>query len=211
MQTLKITFPLIAILFCFQLYGQIPDSIPAPVLDFYGSGVYANQINDRAPVETRQFGQLNGIWYCTGTMPDPLGKVDKVTYTAFWAWKYILDGYGVQDFWFQGKNEFLYWNYFKRDMMLTQLRVYDTKEKIWKVAFINNNAGEVPGRMFGTFTAQEQAEGVVMDFMPRDTTNMNRIIFFDITEESFEWRVENSKDSGETWKVMSTISAKRMK
>ena len=138
-------------------------------------------------------------------------KVDKVPYKAFWAWKYILDGYGVQDFFYQGENEFLYWDYFKRESMLTQLRVFNTSDKAWEIAFITNNGGEIPGRMFGTFTATEKAGELIMEPPQQNAVNLRRIVFFDITNNSFEWRSESSTDSGKTWKVNITLSAKRVK
>jgi len=144
-------------------------------------------------------------------MPDPLGKVDKVPIKAFWAWKYILDGYGVQDYFYQGENEFLFWNYFKRDSILTQLRVYDPTDNMWKISFITNNGGEIPGKMFGTFNAKEQSGELIMEPSERNSDKLSRIVFFDITANSFEWKSETSTDSGKSWTVISTLSAKRIK
>jgi hypothetical protein len=50
--------------------------------------------------------------------------------------------------------------------MLTQLRVFNTSRKVWVIAFITNNGGEIPGRMFGTFTATEKAGEVIMEPPP---------------------------------------------
>jgi len=35
----------------------------------------------------------------------------------------------------------------------------------------------------------------------QNTVNLRRIVFFDITDNSFEWRSESSADSGKTWEV----------
>lgn len=207
----KLNILLLAISVSTSVIAQVPDSIPSPVLDFYDLAKVIKTPNPKAPKAVEQFGQLYGIWYCEGTMPDPLGQVEQVTYHAFWAWKYILDGYGVQDFWYQGKNEWPYWKYFQRDLMLTQLRVYDTQDSTWYISFINNNAREVPGRVFGNFTARAEGMDMVMDFVPQDSANLKRIVFYDITDESFMWRMENSKDDGNTWTVRSTISAVRVR
>lgn len=195
----------------YQLRGQVPDSIPTPVLEFYGDSEFSNQSNEQAPSETHQFGQLAGIWYCTGFQLDPLGKVDKVPYKAYWAWKYILNGYGVQDYFYQGRNEFRYWDYFKRDLSLTQLRVYDTIESLWKIAFIKDSAGKIPGKMFGTFTAKMLGDELIMEPGSQNTDTKNRIVFYDISENSFEWKAEKSDDSGKTWTVSMSLSAKRVK
>ena len=69
-------------------------------------------------------------------------------------------------FFCQGENKYLYWDYFKRVSMLTQLRVFNTSRKVWVIAFITNNGGEILGRMFGTFTATEKAGEVIMDPPP---------------------------------------------
>lgn len=189
------------------LIAQSADTIPGAVKAFYGLPI---KPNPKAPSETAQFGRLEGIWHCKGFEPDGNGGL-KPSGSAYWAWKYILDGYGVQDFWYQGENESQYWSYFKRELMLTQLRIYDVNEKIWKIAFINNNAGEVPGRMFGLFTAQANGDDMVMQFEPQEPELLKRIVFYDIDQESFKWKVEVSQDKGETWKRTSYISATRIK
>lgn len=190
-----------------RVKAQSTDTIPAAVTDFYKVMV---KPNPRAPAETAQFGQLEGIWYCQGYEPDESGGL-KPSGTAYWAWKYILDGYGVQDLWYQGKNESLYYDFFKRELMLTQIRVYDVNKKQWKVAFINNHAGEVPGRMFGLFSAYAEGDDVIMDFEPRDPELLKRIVFYDIKQKSFQWKVEVSQDEGKTWKLTSYINATRLK
>lgn len=187
--------------------SQTAESIPTTVLNFYGDSA---TVNPRAPIETRQFGQLKGIWYCTQYNKDSVSGEFKVFSKAYWAWKYILDGYGVQDFWFQGENEIPYYKYFKRNMMLTQIRVYDTEEKLWKIAYINNNAGEIPGSMFGRFTAKGEGDEVTMYFEPNDAEILRRIIFYDVTDESFQWRVEVSNDLGKSWEVTWKIEGTKL-
>lgn len=206
----KTIFILLLYLISSQLVGQATDSIPASVVDFYGDSATSNKVHEFAPVETVQFGQLAGIWYCTGFMQDPLGKVDTVPYEAYWAWKYILDGYAVQDYFFQGKNEFRYWDYFKRGTSLTQLRVFDTKESQWKIAFITDNGGKMPGRFFGTFTAKMQDGELIMEPSSQNPDKLSRIVFYDMGENSFEWRSESSEDAGKTWIVTIRLSGKRL-
>ena len=193
-----------------QVSGQIPDSIPTPVLEFYQTPAISQNPNELAPPETQQFGQLAGIWYCSGFQIDPVGKVDSVPYKAFWAWKTILDGYGVQDYFYQGKNEFLYWNHFKRDLSLTQLRVYDVTENLWKIAFITDAAGKIPGKVFGTFTAQMQGAELIMEPSTQNADVKTRIVFYDFAKNSFEWKTEKSVDDGKTWTVVMALSATRI-
>ena len=190
--------------------GGTNDDIPVQVLRFFGDKNQSIKSNENSPIETEQFGQFAGIWYCSGFQPDPLGKEDEVPYVAFWAWKYILDGYGVQDFFYQGQNEFRYWDYFKRDKSLTQLRVYDTMDGLWKIAFITNSGGTIPGRMFGIYTAKMHGKEIIMEPVSQNTDNMSRVVFYDITNDSFEWKAETSIDSGKSWNTTITLSAKRL-
>lgn len=196
-----------AILIVGYVSAQSVDDIPQAVKEFYET---ESTINKRAPTETAQFGQLSGIWYCTQYKRNAESQEFEEDSRAYWAWKYILDGYGVQDFWYQGEKETPYHKFFQRDLMLTQIRVYDTKEEVWKIAFINNNAGEGPGRIFGLFTAKADGDEVVMEWDPQDPDDLKRIIFYDITEDSFSWRVEQSKDAGESWAVTWKISADKL-
>ncbi len=187
--------------------AQSAEEVPKAVKEFYD---LQYSVNERTPEEVAQFGQLNGVWYCTQYKLNQESKEFEVDSKAYWAWKYILDGYCVQDFWYQGEKETPYYKFFKRDLMLTQLRVYDPEEKIWNVAFINNNNREGPGRVFGLFKAYAEGDEVIMDFEPQDPENYRRITFYDITDETFEWKAELSKDEGKTWNVTWKISAKKI-
>ncbi|MEP5614185.1 MAG: hypothetical protein ABJP45_18170 [Cyclobacteriaceae bacterium] len=210
MPYLKTSCFLLCALLCVRATGQIPDSIPPPVLTFYGESSSSWEANDMAPSEMNEFGRLVGIWYCSGTTPDPQGGDEILPYNGFWAWKYILDGYGMQDFFFQGENEFLYWKYFKRDLALTQIRSYDPNEKIWKITYITNNADQT-GNVYGTFTAKSEGDDMIMKPPKTGTRSEARVIFSEITENSFEWRAESSTDDGKTWVVGATMSAKKLK
>ena len=95
--------------------------------------------------------------------------------------------------------------------MLTQLRVFNTSRKVWVIAFITNDGGEIPGRMFGTFTATEKAGEVIMEPPPTEYCQLKTNFIFDITDNSFEWRSESSADSGKTWEVNISLSATRVK
>lgn len=189
------------------LLGQDRESVPEAVEAFYD---LQYSVNDRAPEEVKQFGQLSGVWYCTQYKLNAETNEYEEDSRAYWAWKYILDGYAVQDFWYQTEKESPYYKFFQRDLMLTQLRVWDVKEEIWKIAFINNNAGIGPGRSFGLFKAYAQGDEVVMEFDPQEPDNFRRITFFDMTDDSFEWKAERSTDSGETWSETWKISARKI-
>jgi hypothetical protein len=65
--------------------------------------------------------------------------------------------------------------------------------------------------IIGTFTATEKAGELIMEPPQQNTVNLRRIVFFDITNNSFEWRSASSEDSGKTWKVSRSLSATRVK
>ncbi len=195
------------LIFCLNGSAQSIEDVPQAVKQFYN---LQYTINDRAPEEVAQFGQLSGVWYCIQSKYNQESQEFEEDSRAYWAWKYILDGFCVQDFWYQGEKETPYYKFFKRDLMLTQLRVYDPVEKIWNVAFINNNNRVGPGSVFGLFKAYAKGDEVIMEFEPQEPENYRRITFYDINDETFEWKAEQSKDEGKTWNVTWKISAKKI-
>jgi len=105
---------------------------------------------------------------------------------------------------YQGPDEFLYWDYFKRDAILTQLRVFNPTLGVWSIAFIKNGGDEFSGNIFGSFSAQLQGDELIMDYVLSDAVRRTRIVFYEITDDSFPWRSETTEDSGESWTISSS-------
>lgn len=78
----------------------------------------------------------------------------------------------------------------------TSISVFDPRQKVWRQAWADSQGGyfsftgsrEGDKRMFST-TPQETAEGTIIQ----------RMVFYNISEDAFTWDWESSKDGGETW------------
>lgn len=163
------------------------------------------KLHPKAPPETEQFGQLAGIWECTNSAFFQGRWVSG--WKATWAWKYILDGFAVQDLWIQKEIDLpppaagL-----KRDLAGTNMRLYNPQTKRWEIMWFTNanNSSTI-------IYAEQQGDAIVMK--PEAATNspQRRITFYGITRESFEWKSEVLQEDGETWQATTKISAKRVK
>jgi len=162
------------------------------------------RLHPQAPAETEHWGRLAGEWDCTldfysnNTWLKNVGR-------AKWIWKYTLDGFAVQDLWFQR------WidappaaAVQNRDFAGINFRMYLPAENRWEAVWFTNN-----GNTTSRFDATSSEEKVVMT--GTTPTGLSRITFFDITDTTFEWKSETSTDGGETWQETTRIHGKRVK
>jgi hypothetical protein len=179
-----------------------------PIETFTAGGF--GQMHAKAPAELEQFGQLVGVWDVEAELRGHGGAWSKSA-PGVWAWKYAIDGFAVQDLWYQNAEELpAYMSKLGRDYLLTANRVYDVANQKWQVAWMANGAGKVMGADFGTFTAVLEDGNIVMSSPPEDTEfGLQRVIFSDITADSFTWTSEYSTDEGETWNAVMRMHAKR--
>ena len=193
--------------------SQEVGSLPAAVESFLGASSEDpfGTLHPDAPPETGRFGDLVGVWECTEYRRDPRTGELAPTGQAIWAWKYVLGGFGLQDYWYQPPETYPAAGLLGRGLEMTQLRVYDPQEERWHVAMINNTARRTPGRVFATFTIVEVGEELVMDFGPVRPDREQRIVFHDLAQEEFQWRYEFSTDGGKTWTLGSRIEARRLR
>ena len=168
------------------------------------------KLNSKAPPETNQFGQLVGIWEAVDTALIK-GKW-KCCWRGVWAFKYTVDGFGIQDYYVQKKEDFPPPpRAIKRDTNLTLIRVYSPKDKKWNIARISNGGNESGGSNFATFTAIEKDGEIIMSPSTNEGESRVRMIFYNITTNTFRWRLEVSKDNGKTWEKRFLIKGKRLK
>lgn len=191
---------------------QHNSSLPNIIQDFLNQdSLPFGKAAENAPPEISQFGQLAGIWKCSEQTRDvTTGKFTEVG-KSFWVWKFILNGFGMQDLWFQPVETYPYSNMLQRDLILTQIRVYDTKEYKWKIAFINNTNRAIPGRVFGTFEAQAKEDHLIMPFTSRDGSQKQRIVFYNISKNHFDWNFEVFDSENQKWKCNYRIVAEKVK
>ena len=168
-------------------------------------------MHDEAPAELEQFGRLVGLWNVEQEMRRMDGEWMAGS-PGVWVWKYTIDGFAVNDLWYQsGDNLPVYMANLKRDYLLTAMRIYDVGSKKWQIAWMANGAGKTPGADFGTFEAALIDDEIVMTSPPgAGDFGFQRVIFYEISDNSFRWRSDYSNDKGETWNTVMRMLATRI-
>ncbi|MEM9856436.1 MAG: hypothetical protein AAF843_03740 [Bacteroidota bacterium] len=176
--------------------------LPNQVKEFlYNNSEYpAGKLNDRAPKGLEQFGWLTGVWEMTSNAYFQ-GKWFS-GWPSYWAWKYAVDGMVIQDFFYHPKENFPPQMKQDFDTFAFNLRVYDEESDRWTVTWIANSGGE------HRFVAEKKGNEVWMT--PVNTGEQkSRIIFSDITPDSFKWRNESQNEAGE-WEYNHYLTGKRI-
>lgn len=155
----------------------------------------APKLNTRAPIETEQIGQLVGSWNCISK-----DLVDSTWYEnkALWKWEYTLGGHAVLNHWWQEDNspEAPTKEYFANGIF-----IFNLKTKAWEAVILNSR----PHQISPKFQIEYKDDKIHM----HDGTGKWLVTFYDIQENSFEWRYDVKTNSG-GWEPISEISAKRM-
>ena len=194
------------------LLGQNPYAAPLdiPAIRAFVGAEGLGRLHENAPAETQEFGRLVGVWNVTDVeMQGPNGQWVPSA-PAVWVWKYTIDGFAVQDLFYQAADRLpTYMGTLGRDYMLTAMRIFDARAGQWKVAWMANGAGKVPGQDFGTFVARMEGEELIMTSPGGDGAPLQRVVFSDFTGDSFRWRSEYSADGGTNWTTVMRLRAER--
>ena len=135
-----------------------------------------------------------GIWDVT--WDEGQGKIGKGTNTI----EAILDGKVIQENFQISEGQ-------SKGYKGKSMTVYNPNTKLWKQAWTDNNGGYIDftgdfdeggNPIFKTATTKKGDQQVV-----------SRMVFKEITTDSFTWDWEGSKDGGETWTLNWRISYKR--
>lgn len=180
-------------------------SYPA-VARFLAGGV--GEGNVAAPAETAEWGRLAGAWYVENA-----AYVNGQWYccwNAVWAWKYILDGFAVQDYWYVKTEDLPPTATVERPSALTQLRVWRDDEKEWFIGYVTSGGKESPASVNGTFRAYAEGPDRMIMEPPPGAGPRTRIVFFDIGEDAFKWKRETLQEDGVTWVESLRIHAYRI-
>lgn len=191
-------------------WGQDGDPMTIPAIkSFIGEGFGAK--SEKAPPQIQQFGQLVGVWRVEAELRRSDGSWMESA-PGVWAWKYAIDGFAISDLWYQSANNLpIYMANLGRDYLLTANRIFDVSNHTWQVAWMANGAGQAMGADFGTFTAALRNGEIVMTSPPGDGPyGLQRVVFHDITRESFRWKSEYSTDDGATWNTVMRLHATRL-
>lgn len=101
----------------------------------------------------------------------------------------ILDGKVIQE------------NFAAPDLIGMSVSVYDPERKLWCQTWVDNNGSYLD--FTGGF-----ADGKMIlsrDAIVRGETCKQRMVWFEIRADKFEWNWERSDDGGQTWRVMWNI------
>ena len=205
----------VAILACLLLFGSValadepyPQGAATPeIANFLGADGFGAP-NAAAPAETQTFGRLVGLWDARPEMRAQDGSwVEQAP--ALWAWQYTLDGFATQDLWFHSADHLpSYIASLGRSYLLTGLRVFEPASGMWRVAWAANGAGAAAGMDFGTFEGTIEEGNVVL--REESQWGHQRVTFSEVTESSFLWTSEMSRN-GEEWATVMRVRAKRRK
>ncbi len=156
----------------------------------------SNILNPNAPKETYQYGQLVGTWNCTISNLD-LKKNKWETRKATWHFKYILNGYAIQDFWINHENA----ESESQELFGTNIRIYNPSLNIWKCAWMENGKNTLSG-------IWESYQNEKNELVLEDGTGEWQIVFHHIEKNRFDWKWEYRQIDG-SMKTVSKIEAIR--
>lgn len=81
----------------------------------------------------------------------------------------------------------------------TSVSVYNPQRKSWHQAWADNRGGYI--NLKGSFEGNKRIFQTGPRSGPQGGTIISRMVFYDITGNSFTWDWESSTDEGQTWKL----------
>ncbi len=164
------------------------------LLIFSINSVNAQQNQFKVPEETKQFDFWIGIWDAEWQSLD--GKTQKGTNRI----EHILDN-GIVSENFDGRPG--------NTLIGKSWSIFNQNSKMWQQTWVDNQGGYLvlsgefkDGRMVLTTPFRTNSNGQQV---------AQRMIFFNITEKSFDWEWQNTIDNGETWNIGWKIKYTRKK
>jgi len=88
------------------------------------------------------------------------------------------------------------------------MSVYQPERNRWKQAWADNNGGYYD--FTGIFMDEKRIFQTEVNEQPDGRRFVQRMVFYDISEDSFTWDWESSQDGGETWDLNWRIFYERM-
>ncbi|MEM9052417.1 MAG: hypothetical protein AAGC47_10230 [Bacteroidota bacterium] len=185
----------------FSLCAQ-ETKVPGPIANFLCDieTTEPKQVDSKNFEGIDQFGQFEGAWKMTS---HALHQGQWVSgWPAYWAWKYSVGGQVIQDYFYQSKDDFPPVVNKDFDTHGFNLRVYDPESDSWNITWIANSGGE--SRMIGEFR-----DGIIFMKSTAEEDKDWRILFYDISEDSFKWRQEFLQEDG-TWEHQHYLTGERI-
>lgn len=165
----------------------------------------AGKIAEGAPPELHHWGKMVGRWSVESESLKRDGSGWESSGNADWDFFWAFNGWGIQDNYTAPPLAEKLDDESKRQQGIN-LRIYNPKEKKWVLTWLTTASAEP-----ANFTAQSTDSEVVMLRDDKDANgNYRRITFFDIEEDTFEWKMEWSQDK-QSWLEVARIHGKRKK
>ncbi len=151
-------------------------------------------LNPNARMENLLWERFIGKWDGKGKA---LTKMEPKTYSnyppATWTFKYGFNGFCIQDEWVPHVNMGGTWNG-------PAIRGFDPLKREWHMTFIPVNAGQKDiWLMTGKFNENYELEGFMEGKDAKGRDIQQRIYFYNINDNFFEWKADISYDQGKTW------------
>ncbi len=161
------------------------------------------EMAEGAPPELQHWGKLVGQWSTEGESLKRDGSGWEHSGSADWDFFWAFNGWGIQDNYTSPPLSEKLEDESTRQHGIN-LRIYNPDTKQWVLTWLTTRS-PVPSN----FTAVSSDDSVVMMRDDKDANgNYRRITFFDMTENSFEWKMEWSQDK-ESWLEVARIHGKR--
>lgn len=159
---------------------------------------------DDAHPNINQFGRLVGAWYIEQEVRAEDGSWQSVS-DAEWNFRYALGGYAIQDEWIQPPRSHDTAEDDSRQYG-TNIRVYDAESDSWQVIWASNDQST-----FTSYTAVANVEGnvVMQGSDPERPGIVQKITYYGIEEDSWQWKMEFSGDEV-NWLEVARITAFRL-
>ncbi len=189
---MKILKTLILCIICSSLangqHGQFEPSVDNP----FGS------VNPEAPSEVADYADLIGQSVCSSIRRNPDGTwQDTVRMT--WTFKYILDGTAVQDLTVREDGGHA-----------TSIRQYNADSAKWFVTYFpRNNPPNSPSSWAGNATDTGDIVLLKNQKAPNGFEGISRLVFSNITEDTFDWEGTWTSMDGTIQFPFWTISCKK--
>ncbi len=160
-------------------------------------------VAEGAPPELAHWSKLIGYWSTTEERLRQDGSSWEPSKDADWSFYWSFDGWGIRDDYMSPPASEAVEDESKRQRG-TNLRIYNPTTEQWVMTWLT-----VQSTTPASFTATSTDEEIVM---LSDIANpqgfFGRITFFDMQENSFEWKLEWSKDK-ESWAEVYKIHGTR--
>ena len=75
--------------------------------------------------------------------------------------------------------------------------VYNPQKKIWQQTWVDNQGGYIA--LTGEFKDGKMVLNTALQLMPDGTKKQSRMVYYNITQNSFDWDWEATTDEGKTW------------